>query len=81
MFTYIWQVTDESGSEQTFTVVQSGTYLPVKRHQTFRIGQEAMSVSVLLLTVASPEAEPQPLGQVSYKDSTASFVYPLDLFA
>lgn len=60
----IVKVTDESGSEQTFTVVQSGTYLPVKRHQTFRIGQEAMSVSVLLLTVASPEAEPQPLGQV-----------------
>ncbi|PIK57980.1 putative heat shock 70 kDa protein 14-like [Apostichopus japonicus] len=57
-------VTDESGTEERFTVLQRGAYLPVRRHQTFRIGQGVSSVTVLVSTVATPEAEPQPLGQV-----------------
>ncbi|XP_071818058.1 heat shock 70 kDa protein 14-like [Apostichopus japonicus] len=58
------KVTDESGAEERFTVLQRGAYLPVRRHQTFRIGQGVSSVTVLVSTLATPEAEPQPLGQV-----------------
>ncbi|KAJ8046363.1 Heat shock 70 kDa protein 14 [Holothuria leucospilota] len=59
----IVKVCDESGTEQVFTVIQRGAYLPVKRHQTFRISSEAQSVSVLI-SASSPTDGAQPLGKV-----------------